>query len=351
MKVSETRTHAARRLRDHREEVARAANEAFLGRHPDWLERFGDRARLRGEEDARFHVDFLAAALDLSRTDPLRDYLRWTAQLLEKRGMRAADLYEHLGDVVKATGKCLTAAEQEQTESLVDDALRQAREAGPLDWKQPAGALAATTSLYVEAALRGDRKAARNLLEEALAEGIDLLDLYLKVLQAAQYDVGRRWFENRITVAEEHMATAVTQSMLTQLYPRLPRPHGERGRALVTGVRDELHQVGAHMVADFLESDGWSVQFIGTQLPHDGIVALVARERLDLVGISVTMATNLAAARELIEAMRELDPAPRILVGGAAFRSNPQIWREVGADGMGSDLAQAVQTARALASN
>ncbi|MDZ7750610.1 MAG: cobalamin-dependent protein [Gammaproteobacteria bacterium] len=349
MSTIDTSARAARRLRDHRDDLARAANEAFLERHPEWLERFGERARIHGEADARFHVDFLAAALELSRPDPFRDYLTWTAHLLEQRGMAAADLYEHLGDVAAAAGKWLPAAEQAQAESLAGDALRQAREAGPLDWGQPAGALAVTASLYTEAALRGDRQAARNLLEEALAQGVDLRDLYVDVLQAAQYEVGRRWFENRITVAEEHMATVVTQAMLTQLYPRLPRPDVQRGRAVVTGVRNELHQVGAHMVADFLESDGWSVRFLGTQIPHEGIVSLVAREGLDLVGISVTMATNLAAARELIEALRALDPGPRILVGGAAFRTNPGMWREFGAHGMASDLAGAVETARGLA--
>ena len=139
-------------------------------------------------------------------------------------------------------------------------------------------------------------------------------EVYTALLQPAQYEVGRRWERNEISVAQEHMATAVTQYVLAELYSRLEIPESTRGGLVVTGVEGELHQVGAHMIADILEADGWNVRFLGTQMPHRDILSTIEEHRPRIVGISITMLFNLPRARALIDniagqwlLLRELD--------------------------------------------
>ena len=183
-----------------------------------------------------------------------------------------------------------------------------------------------------------------------LREDRSIPEVYTALLQSAQYDVGRRWERNEISVAEEHMATAVTQYVLSELYTRLELPEPSRGDLLVTGVEGELHQLGAHMIADTLEADGWRVRFLGTQMPHRGILEAVEEHRPRIVGISVTMLFNLSSARALVGEIRRRAPDDtRLLVGGSAFRSNPEAWREIGAHGYGRDLHEAIAVARSLA--
>ena len=105
-------------------------------------------------------------------------------------------------------------------------------------------------------------------MSELLREGHPVLDVYLGVFQESLYQVGRLWESNVITVAEEHMATAITQFVLGQTYSQLPAPGDRRGNVVLTGVAGELHQVGANMVADVLESQGFDVRFLGTNMPH-----------------------------------------------------------------------------------
>src|SRR5689334_23078788 len=121
-----------------------------------------------------------------------------------------------------------------------------------------------TTDLFLQAILGGDRRAALSVANDALASGATVQGLYEEVLQASLDEVGRLWETNRITVAREHMATAVVQHVMAHLYSQIPPAAEARGSAIVTGVEGELHQVGAHMVADVLESDGWRVMFLGT---------------------------------------------------------------------------------------
>jgi methanogenic corrinoid protein MtbC1 len=205
--------------------------------------------------------------------------------------------------------------------------------------------LAAERRLYLQAVLRGHRDAALGIVVESHNAGHPVLDLYLKILQPAQYEIGRLWERNVITVAEEHMATAITQFVMARLYPLVPQKQQPcRGRMILTGVEGEMHQVGANMVADVVEIHGWEVCFLGTNLPQAGILRVVEEQRPDVVGISATMLFNLPRVRDLIEAVRALPiPRPRIIVGGAAFRTAAGAWREVGADACGLNVEHAIE--------
>jgi hypothetical protein len=54
----------ARTLRGLRERVAESVTDEFFARHPDWLARYGEAGRRHGAADARFHMDFLAGAVE-----------------------------------------------------------------------------------------------------------------------------------------------------------------------------------------------------------------------------------------------------------------------------------------------
>lgn len=210
--------------------------------------------------------------------------------------------------------------------------------------------LAGEREQYLRAALRGDRRAALARVEALLAHGCALPTLYASILQEAQYEVGALWERNLITVAQEHMATAVTQYVLARLSLSFPGRAGHRGRVLITGIRGEFHQVGPHMVADMLEFEGWDVRFLGTNLPEEAILRALEDDPVDVVGISATMIANIPAVSSLAEGIRKLGAGtPRIVVGGAAFRAAPDLWRELGADGAAADLQGSVDLLERLA--
>jgi methanogenic corrinoid protein MtbC1 len=81
------------------------------------------------------------------------------------------------------------------------------------------------------------------------------------------------------------------------------------------------------------------VRFLGTNLPASSILSVVRQAAPSHVGISATMLFNLAAVRDLIAAIRaEFAGRVRVVVGGAAFRNAPELWRQVAADAYGADL-------------
>jgi methanogenic corrinoid protein MtbC1 len=337
----------ATKLSHLRQPVAEAVTEQFFQRHPDWGDRYGPRGRERGIEDARYHLDFLGGALTAGEPQAFADYVRWARRVLAARGLESRFLRENLEQIAGALAARLDSDSRAAIEELMEAGLAACDEpagGAPADEAEE-GALAAERRLYLQAVLRGQREAAMGIVSASLKAGHPVLDLYLKILQPVQYEIGRLWECNAISVAEEHMATAITQSVMARLYPLVPQERQScRGRMVLTGVEGEMHQVGANMVADVVEIHGWEVRFLGTNLPQEGILRVVEEQRPDVVGVSATMLFNLTRVRSLIEAVHALPiPRPRVLVGGAAFRTAAGAWKEVGADACALDLEQAIE--------
>src|SRR5918998_1648825 len=85
---------------------------------------------------------------------------------------------------------------------------------------------------YLDALLDSDMEGARRVLDDALDAGVPARDLYLGVLQPALYEIGERWSRAEISIAQEHLATAATQSLMSRLAERLGTQPGRVSAAL-----------------------------------------------------------------------------------------------------------------------
>jgi methanogenic corrinoid protein MtbC1 len=334
------RIRLSRKIIARRASLAEVVTDEFLGRHPDWLTRYGELARRRGVEDAGFHLDFLAAAIEVGSERAFEEYARWAARVLHARGIAPDFLVENLEDVASALAAHIEPEEHAVVAAFVGAARRACRVDGA--GSEPAvvdADLARIRDLYLQAALHGHRQAAAGLVLETLRTH-SAVDIYCEVLQESLYQVGRRWEANEITVADEHLATAITQYVMVQLHERTAVPGPRRGKAIISGIEGELHQVGGQMVADVLAASGWDTWFLGTNLPAGSIVRMVEKHSPSVLGVTMTMLSNVPRLRDLIGSVRRAfgTAAPRIVVGGRAFRSAPHLWREVGADDWAADL-------------
>lgn len=195
---------------------------------------------------------------------------------------------------------------------------------------------------YMTALQEGNNQQALYVVRSALAQGIDVRDLYLDVLQPALYEVGRLWENESLTIAQEHLATAMTQRVMAQLHAQaFGRPAPGRmivsalGRTLIAAcVSGEQHELGLRMVADFFEIEGWDVYYLGANVPARDIVRMVNTQKADLLAISVTTVNNLVRAGELIRAVRisPIGPYVKILIGGQPFNRTPELYTALGAD-------------------
>lgn len=337
-------------IRQLKQPVAEAVTDQFFLLHPDWALRYGERGKVKGIEDARYHIDHLAGAIEAGNVAPFEEYCRWTAGMQRSRAILPLFLVENLQQVEKALAPSFSEQEGEFLAEFIRVGCK-AIEGSPNERKEEeSGELVPTRNLFLQTLLLGQRKAAATVVLAAVNAGYAILDIYAEVLQEAMHGVGRMWELNEITVAQEHTATAITQYVLALLYDRLKPAEIRRGKAVITGVEGELHQTGANMVADALESDGWDVRFLGTNMPHEGILQAVQDHKADVVGISATMLFNLPKVRRLMADVRQMSGQKvRVVVGGGAFRSVPNLYAEIGADGSAPGLRETIALLRAVA--
>lgn len=202
---------------------------------------------------------------------------------------------------------------------------------------------------YLAAQLAGNRRAAlKVIVDDGLERGLSPLEAQ-KVVQEAQREIGRLWQEDRISIAEEHMATAISQLALSHIYQRaepLP-PNGKK--VLVACVDGELHDFPSRLVADALDLAGFEVRFLGASVPTPSLLRSIEQEEPDLLVLSVTMSFNVAALREATARVREVTQgALPIAMGGGACSFAAGVARELRPDVTGLDATELVQNARAF---
>jgi methanogenic corrinoid protein MtbC1 len=338
------RSRLAHKLASVKQSVAQAITNDFFLSHPDWDVRYGERGRQFCTADTCFHVEFLAGAVEAGSPSAFGDYLRWTTRMLGARGISAHTLEESLAHLEKHLSAVLQPNEQETVLTFLTVSREAWKETESAPSVPPGDGLDLTRTVFLAAILGGQRRAALGIVEEALRAGHSHVDIYVNVFTESLHRVGELWELNKISVAQEHMATSITQYAIANIYPRLVPADVARGSMIVTGVSGELHQVGANLVADAMEAKGWAVHFLGSNLPHSSVLAAVEESSANVLCISTTIVANLPSVADLIQVVRGKlsERAPKLVLGGAAYRSATHFARDMGVPEAVIDLRRAL---------
>jgi len=339
-------------LRSVAETIAQSAVARDYARRPTLLAKYGELGRARYLEDTRYCLSYLAEATSFGRPSIFSNYLGWVGQVLAARGVASEELTHSLKCVREVLVETLS-GESLATVCRIFDA-GSAGAGGTsvgstiqCEQPLPSDGLA---KRYLDFLLGGERQAALALVQDAIRAGMGIKEVWLRVFQDSQYEVGRLWQSNKISVAQEHYCTMATQANMSRLYSQVfsgPR----NGRVLVTACAPgEIHEFGLRMLADFFEMEGWDTYHLGANMPFAALVDFAAHRRPDLVGLSATMTFHLEAVAAMVRALRssqETRETP-IMAGGHAFNLEPDLWRDVGADGHGRDAEEALAIAGRL---
>lgn len=192
------------------------------------------------------------------------------------------------------------------------------------------------------AVLDRDEYAAAATVFAALDAGMPPEDVLLDVIAPVQGKVGTEWAANRITVAQEHAATAINDRVIGALaHHPASRSETVAGRVTVACVDGEWHALPARLLAEVLRLRGWEVDFLGAQVPTPHLIAHVHQNGSDAVALSCSIPTRLPTAHAAITACQAAGVA--VLAGGAAFGPDGRYARLLGADAWAPDARAAAR--------
>lgn len=193
-------------------------------------------------------------------------------------------------------------------------------------------AVASLPDRYWAALAAGDRRGAVRLALESLEAGSSVERTLAELVCPAQVEVGRRWAGNEWNVAQEHIATSISEEVVaalaatSDLAARTPV-----GTAVVCCVEGEWHALPARVLAETLRVNGWDVHYLGASLPAQHLAQYVHDVGPDVIGLSCSVSTSLPHARHMIEASR--GAAVPVVAGGRGFGSDGRWARALGATG------------------
>ncbi|MFJ9426288.1 B12-binding domain-containing protein [Streptomyces sp. NPDC101249] len=188
----------------------------------------------------------------------------------------------------------------------------------------------------------GDEYRASDTVVGAVDAGLPVESALLDVIAAVQARVGAEWAANRLTVAQEHAATAIHERVIAALghHPRHrpPEPHGTR--VTVVCVDGEWHALPARLLSEVLRRHGLRVDFLGAHVPVPHLVSHLHRTGARTVALSATFSLHLPTAHTAITACQAVGVP--VLAGGAAFGPDGRYARTLGADAWAPDARAAV---------
>jgi methanogenic corrinoid protein MtbC1 len=286
------------------------------------------------------HAEFMTAHLELRSADALITMLAWGYRKHFLRGLPLrifpVDLEiwrDGVAHYLDPHSAAQIGAVYQSLEDLHGQLLLLAKT--PQDQPDIADELHPYLQRYLNALLTPDTRAALLAADEYIKSPDQIATWWECIIQPAMYEVGHRWAQGEISVGQEHLATAISQRVMAHFYPQILELPRMKGRVVVAASPGELHEIGARIVSDLLEMNGWDTYYTGANTSADSIVALLAQMQARFLCISTTLPTSLPAVAELIAQVRSagLSPTPQILVGGQAYQFTPDHWRQMGADG------------------
>lgn len=201
---------------------------------------------------------------------------------------------------------------------------------------------------FQEQLLAGNAAECLRLAESASNCKENLEQFYQLVMQPTMYEVGMLWEKNQISVAREHLASAIVTSLLAKIYPGDYPVSLSGGRILISTAPNEHHSIGARMLNDLLVLDGWETCYLGQDTPIFALLEMVREFKPHILALSVTMPFNIDQAKEVVTEIKTASETKQIkvLVGGRILNENPRLWKTTGADAFAATPAEAKKIAR-----
>jgi methanogenic corrinoid protein MtbC1 len=210
-----------------------------------------------------------------------------------------------------------------------------------------------TLQRYLAALLDGNRHDARTVIEEVMQSGIPANTVYINIIWPIMVEIDNLARKETITPVQEHMATRINRTIVNQLQNKLPKKLSRNKKIAITCSEAEIQELGAQIMADLFESDGWDVKFIGGGLANDDILSFINDYAPNILLVYGTSPKQAPAIRKLIDTIKSVNAWPnmKIMLSGGLFNRAEGLWEEIGADIFAPTAEQAVQSASDIETN
>jgi 5-methyltetrahydrofolate--homocysteine methyltransferase len=194
----------------------------------------------------------------------------------------------------------------------------------------------------------GKSKEIAAVIETALKEGCDPMQILNDGMLSAMAIVGEKFQKNEIFVPEMLIAARAMKKGVEVLKPQLAAGATSRmGKCIIGTVHGDLHDIGKNLVSMMIESAGFQMIDLGVDVTKETFIETIKQNSdAKVIALSALLTTTMPSMQEIATAIRASSEI-KIMVGGAPVTQD--FANQIGADGYSADAAGAAEVAKRLA--
>jgi len=153
--------------------------------------------------------------------------------------------------------------------------------------------------------------------------------------------LGTGWVDGDVSLSQVYMGGRICEKALGRLLPEAKQTYRVRPKVAIA-ILEDYHNLGARLLLSVLRASGIDAIYYD----HQTVISLVSKAKEDGVEIllvSTLMYRSALRVRDLRKEMMKNAVSPVLMVGGAPFLFDDELWHAVGADEMGKDASAAVK--------
>jgi len=316
--------------------ISQEVTEGYFSLHPECNQGNADLIHKMCKIDCQHHLSFLFSALSTATIDIFSDYVHWLKKVMLDRKLslqHSIDAFTLLKHTIsnRLDNKDLSLAIR-----MLDEGLKILTSNAPMRSQVDLDAkhVSIYAADYTQALIDGNKKQAETIALQSLTQSLNLIDMEVGIIQPAMIEIGLLWQQNKLTVAQEHLATAISQNVLARAFAKAEFSDPIEKKIICACVEGNHHGLGLRMISDAYEVSGWDVSFLGTDTPNRSIISQVDKEKPDALALSVSMPHQILGLKELLIQLRADmgGHLPIIILGGRAINNYQQLAFQLKAD-------------------
>lgn len=194
--------------------------------------------------------------------------------------------------------------------------------------------------------IQADEKKAMEVIDEAIAHGLDLAELLRSGFGKGNTEVGNSFERGRISLPELLYSSEVMRDVTERVMSLLEGSVEDNGKILIATVEGDTHDIGKSIVASTLRAAGFQVIDLGREVPVTHIIETAEKYGVDIIATSALLTTTLLEQKKLEIMLKDLGLRDKYItmVGGAPC--TPRWKNRIGADIYSEDAIEAVKSAK-----
>jgi excisionase family DNA binding protein len=172
--------------------------------------------------------------------------------------------------------------------------------------------------------VNGKEEEVANILIRDFLSGTSLSEIFDASISGSMKRIGELWYEGKLSVAHEHLATRAALCAVHKLRGVVPVENSCRKLMFCFAIEGDFHELSSHLAQMVFESEGWEVMNFGANTPLFSVADEVIHHSPDLICISSTIMSDVERFSRDYEDFRKRVRSRNlpIVLGGAAFEDS-----------------------------